>query len=166
MRVSKSRACKLSMPSFLKRSSSGDSCSRGTWKWLAANRKTSSVTSRRDCMYLYFSDISRKTIFAATMTNPIARFFLLQILIDPAHPSRHHIRRAHGIAGKMSANRIGEELCSHAIVLERVIHLIRLYNGDTEVSRVAKNQRRRFDLRCVGDRRLLAVNFPVVTDPR
>src|SRR5579864_5857867 len=43
MRVSKSSACRLLMPSFLKKSSSGRSSSRGTLKCAAARPSTSSI---------------------------------------------------------------------------------------------------------------------------
>src|SRR5580658_7115641 len=52
MRVSKSSACRLLMPSFLKKSSSAVSCSRGTLKCSAASRNTSSVVLCKELIRL------------------------------------------------------------------------------------------------------------------
>ena len=96
-----------------------------------------------------------------------------------AHPNPHRIcssshptqRRntsllPHRVAGEVAARRVSHELHRHAVVLQRVVQLVRLRDRHPGVARVRQDQRRRLDLARERDRRLLAVLLLEVAGPR
>src|SRR5215472_13755251 len=81
---------------------------------------------------------------------------------DPVDPAAVDVFLAHGIVGEMSADWVSEKLYGDAVVLQRMIELVGLGDRYAKIAGVAENQRGSFDLRSVGDGRLVQIRFHVV----
>lgn len=82
---------------------------------------------------------------------------IAEMLFNPINPPSLNITLSDGISGVVSVDRIGDELCCDAVVLQRVIELVGLRRRHAKVLCIAHYQSRRSYLRCISDRGLIDV---------
>src|ERR1700689_2289335 len=91
---------------------------------------------------------------------------LLQILIEPLEPDTVCVGLVDRITGFVSGRGNGDELYHDTVVLERVVHLVRVGDEHAGVTGVVEDQRGCRDGARIGDRRLFPVGFRELLLPR
>ena len=59
------------------------------------------------------------------------------MLINPIYPTAINVHLADGVVGEMTTNRVRKKLHGNAVVLQGMVELIGLRDGDAEITSVA-----------------------------
>ena len=82
-----------------------------------------------------------------------------EVFLQPGSPSSVPIAPMNRVRGVVAGDRVGDELCLHAIVPKDVVEDERFRYRNTLVARVAEHKRRCLDARRVGCRSLFSLSL-------